>query len=161
MHFNKKPDEMKKKDFEGMPIIHPHAAGIDVGSRCHYVAIGQDQDNDVAGFGVCSKDHQELIGFLKDRGITTIAMESTGSYWQPLFYALQSAGFEVLLVPGQQTKNVRAKTDVKDCVWIQELHSLGLLRGCFLPDEYTSRLRTIYRHRVSLIEGSAKMTNKI
>ena len=152
---------MKKSNFESMPIIHAHAAGIDVGSRSHFVAVGQDQVNDVAEFGVYSKDHQELLSFLREHNISTVAMESTGSYWQPLFYAIQCAGFEVLLVSGHQTKNVRAKTDVKDCAWIQKLHSLGLLRGCFLPDKYTARLRNIYRHRISLIEESAKMTNKM
>ena len=88
-------------------------------------------------------------------------MESTGSYWQTLFNVLQQAGFEVLLVPGNQTKNARGKTDVKDCQWIQKLHSLGLLTGSFLPDEQTMRLRTIQRHRCSLIETAAKYTNKI
>jgi len=124
---------MKKRNFESMPIINPESAGIDVGSRSHFVAIGQDPEKDVSEFGVYSQDHQKMIDFLRNHRITTIAMESTGSYWQTLFYALQSAGFEVLLVSGHHTKNVRAKTDVKDCVWIQKLHSLGLLRGCFLP----------------------------
>lgn len=152
---------MEKRNFESMPIINFHAAGIDVGSRSHYAAVGQDQGKDVAEFGVYSEDHQKLISFLNEHKITTVAMESTGSYWQSLFYAVQCAGFEVLLVSGHQTKNVRAKTDVKDCVWIQKLHSLGLLRGCFLPDKYTTRLRNLYRHRISLIEESAKMTNKM
>ena len=125
------------------------------------MAIGQDLEKDVSEFGVYSQDHQNMIDFLRNHQITTIAMESTGSYWQPLFYTIQCAGFEVLLVSGHQTKNVRAKTDVKDCVWIQKLYSLGLLRGCFLPDKYTARLRNIYRHRISLIEESAKMTNKM
>jgi len=152
---------MKKSNFESMPVINPNASGIDVGSRSHYVAVGQDPEKDVSEFGVYSEDHQKLISFLECHQITTVAMESTGSYWQSLFYALQSAGFEVLLVSGQQTKNVRAKTDVKDCVWIQKLHSLGLLRGCFLPDKHTAKLRHLHRHRMSLIEESAKMTNKM
>jgi transposase len=152
---------MKKRNFESMPIINSQSAGIDVGSRSHFVAIGQDPEKDVSEFGVYSQYHQKMIDFLRNHRITTIAMESTGSYWQSLFYALQNAGFEVLLVSGQQTKNVRAKTDVKDCVWIQKLHSLGLLRGCFLPDKHTAKLRHLYRHRMSLIEESAKMTNKM
>ncbi|MEB2778753.1 transposase, partial [Algoriphagus sp. D3-2-R+10] len=122
---------------------------------------GQDPKKDVGEFGVYSQDHELMIVYLKDHGITTVAMESTGSYWQSLFLALQKAGFEVLLVSGHQTKNVRAKTDVKDCIWIQKLHSLGLLRGCFLPDNESARLRTLQRHRSSLIEESSKMVNKI
>lgn len=152
---------MKRRNFESMPLVRSHAAGIDVGSRSHYVAVGQDQEKDVAAFGVYAGDHEKLIVFLKAHKIVTIAMESTGSYWQALFYALQTAGFEVLLVSGHQTKNVRAKTDVKDCVWIQKLHSLGLLSGCFLPDNHTAKMRTLQRHRNSLIEEAAKMSNKM
>ena len=149
------------KKFESMPIVRPHAAGIDVGSRSHYVAIGQDEKKDVAEFGVYAADHENLISFLNKHQIETVAMESTGSYWQSLFFALQNAGFEAVLVSGHQTKNVRAKTDVKDCVWIQKLHSLGLLRGCFLPDKDTVKMRNIQRHRKSLIEESSKMVNKM
>jgi hypothetical protein len=146
--------------FEKMQILNPNAAGIDVGSKSHFVAIGQNE-KDVYEFGVYSKDHLLLINMLMQNRITSIAMESTGSYWQTLFYALQKAGFEVLLVSGHQTKNVRAKTDVKDCQWIQKLHSLGLLRGSFLPSEQTARIRILHRHRSSLVDESAKMTNKM
>jgi transposase len=152
---------MKERKFENMAVINPFAAGVDVGSKSHYVAVGQDPQEDVREFGVYSRDHEMMISYLKSHGITSVAMESTGSYWQSLFLALQKAGFEVLLVSGHQTKNVRAKTDVKDCIWIQKLHSLGLLRGCFLPDKESARLRTLQRHRSSLIEESAKMVNKI
>lgn len=152
---------MKQKNFEQMPVVHPFSAGIDVGSRSHFVAVGQDVDKDVREFGVYTEDHHLMIDFLNSRGIRTVAMESTGSYWQSLFSSLQSAGLEVILVSGHQTKNVRAKTDVKDCMWIQKLHSLGLLRGCFLPDRYTSRIRTVHRHRSSLVDESVKMVNKM
>lgn len=148
---------MKKQE---MKIIHAHAAGIDVGSRSHFVAVGQKEE-DVKEFGVYTQDHIAMIKHLSEHKITTIAMESTGSYWQTLFTSLQDAGFEVLLVSGHQTKNVRAKTDVKDCQWIQKLHTLGLLRGCFLPNSDIARLRTIHRHRQSLIAESSKMVNKM
>ena len=88
-------------------VINPQAAGIDVGSRTHLVAIDQNKDN-VREFGVYTKDHQQMIDHLHQHGVTTIAMESTGSYWQTLFHALQQAGFDVLLVGGNQTKNVKA-----------------------------------------------------
>lgn len=145
---------------EKMQIINAHAAGVDVGSRSHYLATGQNLD-DVKEFGVYSIDHDKMVTHLREKKIKTIAMESTGSYWQSLYLALIRADFEVILVSGHQTKNVRAKTDVKDCQWIQKLHSLGLLRGCFLPNEETSRLRTINRHRESLVEQSSKMINKM
>jgi len=146
--------------FEKMKIVNPYAAGIDVGSKSHFVALGQEK-NEVFEFGVFTKDYKKLIEFLHLHNVETIAMESTGSYWQTLFFALQDAGFEVLLVSGHQTKNVRAKTDVKDSQWIQKLHSLGLLRGSFLPSEETARIRILYRHRISLIEEAAKMSNKM
>lgn len=145
---------------EKMKVVNPNAAGIDIGSKSHFVALGQGKE-DVFEFGVFTKDIKAIIEFLQLHKIETIAMESTGSYWQPLFFALQEAGFEVLLVSGHQTKNVRAKTDVKDSQWIQKLHSLGLLRGSFLPSEQTARIRILYRHRVSLIEQAAKMSNKM
>jgi transposase len=143
-----------------MQVIHSHAAGIDVGSRSHFVAIGQNP-GDVSEFGVYTQDHQQLIEWLNGHGITTIAMESTGSYWQTLFSALQRAGFEVLLVNGRQIKNVKGKTDVKDCQWIQRLHCLGLLTGSFLPSEQLEQLRTYQRHRNWLVEQCSKLTNKM
>ncbi len=143
-----------------MQVINAQAAGIDVGSRSHFVAIGQEKD-DVREFGVYTEDHQRLIGWLSECGIVTVAMESTGSYWQTLFSALQRAGFEVLLVNGRQIKNVKGKTDVKDCQWIQRLHCLGLLTGSFLPTDQVERLRTFQRHRNWLVEQCARLTNKM
>src|SRR5665213_3842534 len=100
-----------------LQVVNLHAAGIDVGSRSHVVAIDQNKEN-VREFGVYTKDHEQLIIHLRSVGVTTVAMESTGSYWQTLFNSLQTAGFEVLLVGGNQTKNVKGrKTDVIDCIW--------------------------------------------
>jgi transposase len=150
-----------KRDHLSLPILHPHAAGIDIGSRSHFVAIDQNREN-VKEFGVYTKDHQALIAYLREFSITTIAMESTGSYWQTLFNALQKAGFEVMLVGGNQTKNVRGrKTDVLDCMWIQKLHSLGLLSGSFLLNDAIEELRTYYSHRLHLIEQAAKYISKM
>lgn len=143
-----------------MQVINPHAAGIDVGSRSHFGSVGQNPE-DVREFGVYTEDHQSLISWFLDQKITTVAMESTGSYWQTLFSALQRAGFEVLLVNGRQIKNVKGKTDVKDCQWIQRLHCLGLLTGSFLPSEQIEKLRTYQRHRTWLVEQCAKMSNKM
>jgi len=144
-----------------LQIVNPHAAGIDVGSRSYFVATGQDADS-VREFGVYTKDHLLLINHLRSTGVTTIAMESTGSYWQTLFNALQAAGFEVLLVNGSQTKNVKGKkTDVLDCMWIQKLHSLGLLSGSFILSDHLQQLRTYYSHRQHLIEQTSKYTNKM
>jgi transposase len=151
---------MRKKKMD-LEIVNPNAAGIDVGSRSHYVAKGQQAD-DVREFGVCASDHREVISWLKKYGIKTVAMESTGSYWQNLFSALQDAGFEVLLANGKFTKNIKGKkTDVLDCQWIQKLHSLGLLSGSFLPDETTEQLRTLCRHRGNLMDMAASTSKKM
>lgn len=144
-----------------LQLIHSNCAGIDVGSRSHFVAIDQQSAN-VKEFGIYTKDHMLMIEYLRNAGVTTIAMESTGTYWQTLFNALQAAGFEVLLVNGTQTKNVKGKkTDVLDCIWIQKLHSLGLLSGSFLLSDYLQQLRTYYSHRQYLIEQTSKYTNKL
>lgn len=157
--FSKPLTIMKKK--VSMEVISPMAAGVDIGSKSHFVSIGQGK-NDVKEFGIYTKDHEEMISWLKKAKVTTIAMESTGSYWQTLFSALQIAGFEVFLVNGRDIKNVRGKkTDMLDCMWIQKLHSLGLLRGSFLPDEPTRKLQAYCQHRKTLIIQGAKYINKM
>ena len=88
-------------------------------------------------------------------------MESTGSYWQSLFLALQKSGFVVQLVDGKQTKSYKNKTDFKDARAIYQLHSLGLLSACFLPDDLTERIRAFYRYRVQLLEESTRYVNRM
>ena len=144
-----------------MEIVNPRAAGIDVGSRSHFVAVGQ-QPGEVREFGVYEDQLRELAQWLHEHQITTVAMESTGTYWQNLFTTLQQEGLEVLLCNGKFTKNIQGrKTDVQDCQWIQRLHSLGLLTGSFLPDQATEELRTYCRHRTSLLETAAVTTQKM
>lgn len=143
-----------------MNVVNQHACGIDVGSRSHWVCVGQGSE-DFKEFGVYSEDYHQMIDWLKQRRVLTIAMESTGSYWQTLFSALQEAGFEVLLVNGQQTKNHKGKTDIKDCQWIQKLHSLGMLNGSFLPSHQVEQLRTYQRHRAWMVEQCSKLINKM
>ena len=143
-----------------MEVINPNAAGIDVGSRSHFVAVGQGTE-EVREFNVYQSGLNDLVLFLKENNVKTIALESTGSYWQSLFMILQKNGFEVLLVQGNQTKNLKAKTDVKDAQWIQKLHTLGLLKGSFLPSDMTLRIRTLHRHRQGLIESASAYTNKM
>jgi transposase len=151
---------MKKKSLS-MEVVNRYAAGIDVGSRFHYVAIGQ-RPEDVRRFGVYNDDLRQLLVWLQENKITTVAMESTGTYWQSLFNILQEAGLEVYLCNGKFTKNIKGrKTDVQDCQWIQKLHSLGLLTSSFLPDLATEQLRTYCRHRTSLLETSAMTTQKM
>jgi len=144
-----------------MEIVNPNAAGIDIGSRSHFVAINQEH-SDVKEFGVYAQDMKELLKWLIENDVKTVAMESTGSYWQNLFTELQNSEIEVILTNGKFTKNIKGKkTDVLDCMWIQKLHSLGLLSGSFLPDLQTEHLRTLVRHRTNLIQSAAKASKRM
>lgn len=144
-----------------MEIINLHAAGIDVGSRSHFVAVGQRKE-DVKEFGVYNEDLLAIAEWLLQNKVKTVAMESTGTYWQSLFAVLQNAGFQVILCNGKFTKNIKGrKTDVQDCQWIQKLHTIGLLSGSFLPDEATEQLRTYCRHRGNLLDQAADTTRKM
>ncbi len=151
---------MKKSKME-MDIINPHCAGIDIGSRSHFVAIGQ-AESDVKEFGVYAEDLDNLCLWLKDNGINSVALESTGNYWQNLFRQLVKNGFDVVLANGKFTKNAKGKkTDVKDSRWIQKLHTLGLLTSSFLPDHQTEVLRTYCRHRTKMLEQKADTSHKM
>jgi transposase len=144
-----------------MEIVNPHAAGIDVGSRSHWVAVGQ-KETDIREFGVFNQDLFEMADWLFDKRVKTVAMESTGTYWQNLYAVLISKGFHVILCNGKFTKNIKGKkTDVKDCQWIQKLHSLGLLSSSFLPDGKTEELRTYCRQRANLLHQAASTSRKM
>jgi len=144
-----------------MEVVNPNAAGIDIGSKSHFVAVGQGLD-DVREFGVYNEDLKSIAEWLKENDVKTVAMESTGTYWQSLYAVLQSEGFQVILCNGKFTKNIKGrKTDVQDCQWIQKLHSIGLLTGSFLPDEATEQLRTYCRHRANLLDTAADTARKM
>ena len=152
---------METKKQISLEVVNSNAAGIDIGSRSHWVAVGQNAE-DVKEFGVYSQDQLEMCHWLHSNGVTSIAMESTGTYWQNLFSTLVGQGFDVILVNGRQTKNIKGKkTDIKDCQWIQKLHSLGLLSASFLPDSDTDTVRTYSRHRQNLLKQSASYTRKM
>lgn len=147
-----------KRESKGLGIINPGAAGIDVGSEKHYVAVGPGKsDMPVRSFGCYTPDLEEMARWLKQCGITTVAMESTGVYWIPVYQVLTQHKLDVKLVDARHVKNVPGrKTDVADSQWIQQLHSYGLLRGCFLPDEQIGVLREYWRHRAILVESASK-----
>ena len=152
----------KSKDVAKFSIVNPHAAGIDVGSKSHWVAIGL-ADDEVKEFGVFTEDLHELCKWLKSNGIETVAMESTGFYWKQLFVMLQSYKIEAYLVNASFTKNVQGKkpSDKADGRWIWRLHSVGLLPASFQPDLFTEELRTYTRHRKRLIEGASQCVNRM
>lgn len=144
-----------------MDIINTYCAGIDIGSKSHFVAIGQEL-TDVKEFGVYADDLTAISLHLKQHNITSVAMESTGNYWQNLYVELIKHGLDVTLCNGKFTKNIKGKkTDVKDARWIQKLHSIGLLTGSFLPDETTETLRTYCRQRNNWIDLSAEASHKM
>lgn len=144
-----------------LDVVNKNAAGIDIGSRSHWVAVGQADDL-IKEFGVYNENLYELADWLTEHNIANVALESTGNYWQNLHAVLIARGFDVTLCNGKFTKNIKGKkTDVKDCQWIQKLHSLGLLSGSFLPDEDTEILRTFTRHRSNLIKQAASATKKM
>ena len=152
---------MKEQNQISMEIVNPKAAGIDIGSRSHFVAVGQKEEH-VREFGVYNEDLKAISNWLKENGIQTVAMESTGTYWQALYAVLLNDGFQVILCNGKFTKNIKGKkTDVQDCQWIQKLHSIGLLSGSFLPDLQTEQLRTYCRHRAGLIDVAADTSKKM
>lgn len=151
---------MAKKKL-AMDIINPHCAGIDIGSRSHFVAVGQALE-DVKEFGVYADDLTDICLHLKQHGVTSVAMESTGNYWQNLYVELVRHGLGVTLANGKFTKNIKGKkTDVKDARWIQKLHSIGLLTSSFLPDETTEKLRTYCRQRQNMLGLAAEASHKM
>jgi len=137
--------------------VHPHAAGMDIGSRFHVVAVPPDRSVEpVRTFESFTADLHRMADWLVELGITTVAMESTGVYWIPAFEMLEARGLEVLLVNARHVKNVPGrKTDVHDAVWLQQLHQHGLLRGRFRPAQTLATLRAYLRHRERLLEYAA------
>ena len=152
-----------KRKRKALRVCHPDAAGIDIGSNEHWVAVPVDcTDNPVRSFGTFTSQLQQLADWLADCGIRTVAMESTGVYWIPLYELLEERGFEVLLVNAAHARNVPGrKSDVLDCQWLQELHTYGLLRASFRPKARISELRTYTRHRQTLIEEAARQIQRM
>ena len=133
-------------------ITHPRAAGIDIGSASHFVAVPpESSDEPVREFASFTSDLNELADWLKTCGVDTVAMESTGVYWIPLFELLEERGFKVMLVNARHVKGVPGrKSDVIDCQWLQQLMTYGLLRGSFRPPEQVCVLRCLWRQRAGL-----------
>src|SRR5712691_10477849 len=137
--------------------LNPNAAGLDIGASEIWVAVPIDRDpHPVRVFGTFTPDLETLADWLTACRVTTVAMESTGVYWIPIFELLEARGFEVYLVNAQHIKNVPGrKRDVQDCQWIQRLHSYGLLSASFRPEAEMVVLRAYLRHRAMLIEHRA------
>lgn len=147
----------EKRVQEHLEQTNLFAAGIDIGSHEHYVAVPESLDeNPIRSFSCFTSDLDEMADWLVKIGITTVAMESTGIYWIPVFEILEARGLEVILVNAHHVKNVSGrKTDVKDCQWIQQLHTYGLLAGAFRPEDNYCVLRAYMRQREILVSTIA------
>ena len=139
-------------------LTHPNAAGIDIGSAAHFVAVPPERDDEpVREFASFTADLHRLADWLDACGVDTVAMESTGVYWIPLYELLESRGFTVLLVNARHVKNVSGrKSDVLDCQWLQQLMSFGLLRGAFRPADQVCVLRSLSRQRTMLLRSQGR-----
>jgi transposase len=139
------------------PCVNPHAAGLDIGSEEIWACVPEDRDpQPVRSFGTFTPDLYTLAAWLRACRIETVAMESTGIYWIPAYEILEARGFQVYLVNARHLKHVPGrKTDVKDCQWIQYLHTCGLLSASFRPEAEMCALRAYLRHRATLLEYRA------
>src|SRR4029453_11260915 len=143
-----KSEALRQKEaahVEALPVQHPHAAGIDIGSRSHWVCVGFTTDAAsclIREFPAHTDGLKAIAAFLREHQVTTIALESTGIYWIPLYELLQAEGFEVFLVDPSYSQQLRGrpKTDRRDCQWIYRLHSVGLLAAAFRPGGQTRRV---------------------
>ena len=159
-----------------LQTLHPHAAGIDVGATELWVCVPPSAvaslpapsaptilPPHVRRFGAFTADLHAIAAWLRQCHVTTVAMESTGVYWIPLYDLLEHAGFQVLLVDPRQVQRApnRPKTDVHDCQWIQRLHSLGLLTAAFRPEEPIRVWRAYQRHRSTLIEDAGRHLQRL
>jgi transposase len=143
----------KKKAIQGMPVLQYYAAGADIGDTQHDIAINDGQGGQIVRtFKTFTADVQEAVDWLKEEGVTTVAMESTGVYYLTFYLMLEEAGIEAYLVNARHVKNVTGrKKDDTDAMWIQRLHSCGLLQNCFQPDNDFRTLRTYVRQRKGLV----------
>jgi len=154
----RKSAQKKEGSSRMLPVLHPDAAGVDIGAEEIFVAVPADRAADaVRSFGTFTRDLHKLADGLQECGVRTVAMESTGVFWIPLYQILETRGFQVFLVNAEHVKNVPGrKNDVSDCQWIQYLHSLGLLQASFQPPDEICVIRSLWRHRKSLVQMAAE-----
>src|SRR5216683_828722 len=141
-----------KVDWKALDVVHPEAAGIDVGGSEHWVAISPDRDPEpVRRSGCFTADLREMARWLVEKGVRSVAMQSTGVYWMPVLEVLEQHGLEVYLVNARHTKNVPGrKSDVQECQWLLKLHTFGLLNNSFQPTDEIRIARTLWRQRGGL-----------
>jgi transposase len=146
-----------------LQVVHPDAAGIDIGNESHYVAVPPTRDSEpVRRFGCTTAELKEMAVWLKQCAIRTIAMQSTGVYWIAVYDILEEAGLEVYLVNARETKNLPGrKSDVQESQWLMKLHTYGLLRNSFRPSQEVRTMRTYWRQRNDLVRAAGRHIQRI
>ena len=149
---------MASKRKQKLQVVHPNCAGVDIGKKSHYVAVHESADtHSVRAFGCFTDELEDMAAWLESCAVDVVAMEATGVYWIPVYEVLDRAGFEVHLVDARATKQVSGrKSDVRDCQWIRELMSYGLLRGAFRPRDEDCVVRSYVRQRGRLVRERAR-----
>jgi transposase len=160
MNRKQRREMMRKIQSEdlSLEVVHPHAAGIDIGNESHYVAVPPTRDSQpVRCFGCTTAELREMAEWLKQCGIRTVAMQSTGVYWIAVFDILETAGLDVYLVNARDTKNLPGhKSDVQESQWLMKLHTYGLLRNSFRPAQEIRMMRTYWRQRNNLVQAAGR-----
>jgi transposase len=153
----------KRLDWKALEIVHPDAAGIDVGGSEHWVAISPERDDEpVRRFGCFTSDLRQMADWLVEKRIRTVVLQSTGVYWMPVFEILEAAGLQVYLVNAQHTRNVPGrKSDVQECQWLLKLHAFGLLNNSFQPSPEVRIARTLWRHRGNLVAEASSAIQRM
>ena len=152
-----------KLDWKALEIVHPDAAGIDIGGSEHWVAISPDRDDQpVRCFDCFTADLEQMADWLIQRGVRSVAMQSTGVYWIPVLEVLQRRGLEVYLVNARHTKNLPGrKSDIAECQWLLKLHTFGLLNNSFQPSDEIRTVRTLWRHRAGLVSQASSTVQRM
>ena len=160
MNRKQRRETMRKiqSDSLTLEVVHPHAAGVDIGNESHYVAVPPDRDSQpVRRFGCTTAELREMAAWLKQCGICTVAMQSTGVYWIAVYDILEQADLEVYLVNARDTKNLPGrKSDVQESQWLMKLHTYGLLRNSFRPSQEIRVMRTYWRQRNDLVQSASR-----
>src|SRR3954451_728642 len=153
----------KKVDWKGLDAVHPDAAGIDVGGDEHWVAISPERDAEpVRRFGCFTADLREMARWLVEKSVRSVALQSTGVYWMPVFEILEQHGLEVYLVNAQHTRNVPGrKSDIQECQWLLKLHAFGLLNNSFQPTDEIRIARTLWRQRSNLVAEAGSVIQRM
>ena len=149
MSETRRQEAAPKVDWKALEVVHPNAAGIDIGGKEHWVAISPESDEQpVRCFDCFTSDLERMADWLAAHGVRSVAMQSTGVYWMPVFEVLQQRGMEVYLVNARHTKNLPGrKSDIAECQWLLKLHTFGLLNNSFQPSDAVRAMRTLWRHR--------------